>query len=99
MAFNNVSLFSLAAGNSVWVWVTRGGVFQTDYGAQWIMAHPEMNTGWYPEFGTAKSQVDHFQKEVFFSANTGGQYVTYRCLVSNVGSMSTKFSLQGGGNV
>lgn len=99
MAFNGIGPFFLASGESTWLWIVRDAVFLTDYGAQWIMAHPEMNTGYYPQFGTAEFQVDHQRKKIFFSADTGGQYVTYSCLVTNVGGMSTFFSAQGGGNV
>jgi hypothetical protein len=99
MSFNGIGRIWLDGGASTWVWMVRDTIYKTDYGAQWIMPHPEMNTGWFPNFGTAKFQVDHFQKEVFFSADTGQQYVTYYAFVTNVGRMSVLFSLQGGGNV
>jgi hypothetical protein len=99
MAFNGLGRMSLKAGYQTWVWMVRDDVFLTDYGAQWIMPHAEMNTGYYPDFGTCILQVDHHQKEVRLQADTGGTYVTYHCLITNVGNKDAIFSIQGGGNV
>jgi|BarGraIncu00222A_1022003.scaffolds.fasta_scaffold231059_1 hypothetical protein len=99
MAFNGVGLVFLNSGAATWAGVNENVPYNSDNGAQWIMAHPEMNKGFFPQFGTAIFQVDQFQKQIDFSADTGEQYVTYWTFVTNAGAMNTFFSMQGGGNV
>src|SRR5262245_45735217 len=97
MAFNGDGLFYLAAGQQMWVthWY---GVAEEDHGAQWIMAHAELNTGSYPQFGYAPFEVGNFRKNVLLDPSSG-THVSYGVLVKNVSEMNTYFSIQGGGNI
>jgi hypothetical protein len=96
VAFNHLGRNFLSVNDATWIllWFTD---YQTDLGAQWIMADPEQDFQ-YSQFGTVTFEVDHQQKKSFFSGDTGEKYITYIALVTNVGPQSTWFSIQGGGN-
>lgn len=68
-----------------------------DHGAQWAMAHPELDTGYYPEIGMAELAVSDFRKRGYWNSDTGGFYYGYSLSILNTG-ISTWFSVQGGGN-
>jgi hypothetical protein len=96
MAFNGVGLYYLNPGDTISVEIFWG--VGEDHGAQWIMAHAELDTGSYPQFGEGAFQVNNHRKIVDLSADTGSTNVFYWCDVTNVGTFGTFFSLQGGGN-
>jgi hypothetical protein len=104
MAFNQIGgVFFLAAGDSTdfYFWFGLDGGNYTgadDHGAQWANAHPELNTGYYPEQGMAELVVSNFRKRGYWSGDTGGFYYGYGMTITNTG-ISTNFSVQGGGNI
>jgi hypothetical protein len=86
----------------IWLLRDQGG---TDFGAQWIMAHPL-------EGIPGELQVSDFSKareyEIVTIVQNGSAQVTrgsgnttirYRATVSNVGGTPVHFTVQGGGNV
>ncbi|WP_157160180.1 hypothetical protein [Cupriavidus sp. BIS7] len=96
MAFNEVGLYWLKNGKSVRAEITYG--FGEDHGAQWIMAHPEINKLSYPQAGHASFVVNDFTKTCDWSPDTGQFYYNYWVTIRNDG-IDTYFSLQGGGNI
>jgi hypothetical protein len=81
VAFNNVGFFTQTPGAVGRYWVSFGGA---DHGAQSIHAHP-LNPG-------GSLQVDDETKVM----NNNGSF-TYWVTIKNIGSLTTNFSLQGGG--
>jgi len=86
MAFNNVGSFSLSDGAAVRIWVSWD---TEDHGAQWIMADP---------IGPGSLMVTEATKERQIQVPNQLR-VVYWTTVTNVGSDSSIFSVQGGGNV
>ena len=95
MSFNQLGLISIVANETVTVGFHFG--FGADFGAQWANAHPELQTGEFPQFGVFTLQVNDHQKQCIFSAETGSQLYFYSCSVKNISKADTHFSLQGGG--
>ena len=83
MAFNNVGFFTQGPGAVGRFNISFGGA---DHGAQSIHAHP-LNPG-------GSLQVDNQTK----TKNNDGSF-TYWVTIRNIGSVTTNFSLQGGGYV
>jgi len=83
MAFNNVGFFTIAPGQRQRIFVTFGGA---DHGAQAIHAQP-LNPGGF-------LQVNDQAKVL----NNDGTF-TYWVNVTNIGSVTTNYSVQGGGYV
>jgi hypothetical protein len=96
MAFNGIGRFFLKAGESIAAEIYYG--VGEDHGAQWIMAHAELSTGSFPQFGEGAFQVSNHRKIVDLSPSTGSFNIFYWCDVKNVGTFDTFFSMQGGGN-
>ena len=92
MSFSGVGRIYLKAQADIWVFYDVDD-FWRDRGAQWIMAHPEIDTGYYPQYGTAEFEVDHHRKQIYFDSGMGQQYVTYVVHVTNVGQMDTYFRI------
>ena len=103
--------FTLAPGASirVWVWLGGGGgagqPFGSDKGAQWIMANPLDLPASISL--PAALQVSDFAKVRDFPAGLDGDVfvidltrtvVQYQVTVTNIGSVTTRFTVQGGGN-
>ncbi|HEY1653533.1 MAG TPA: hypothetical protein VGF86_00290 [Candidatus Tumulicola sp.] len=103
MSFNAIGgRFFLAAGESTGFiyWFGLDGGNNTgaeDRGSQWAMAHPELNTGSYPEQGVAELAVSNFRKRGYYSGDTGDFYYGYSLQIENTG-IDTWYSVQGGGN-
>jgi hypothetical protein len=104
MAFNQIGgIFFLAAGeptgfNFFFGFDAGGGTGTDDHGAQWAVAHPELNTGSFPELGMAELVVSNFRKRGYWNGDTGGFEYGYGFDIQNTG-ISTFFSVQGGGNI
>ncbi|MGJ8664129.1 MAG: hypothetical protein ACSHWU_10770 [Marinicella sp.] len=81
MAFNNVGFGTLAPGATQRWWYSFGG---SDKGAQYCMAHP-LNPG-------GDLRVTNQTKK----RNNNGT-ITYWVTIRNLGSVTTNFSLSGGG--
>lgn len=81
MAFNNVGFGTISPGQTQRWFYTFGGA---DRGAQYCMAHP-LNPG-------GSLQVNNQTK----TRNNDGT-ITYWVSISNIGSVTTNFSLSGGG--
>ncbi len=104
MSFNAIGgRFFLAAGEPTGFEFYFGlgdlgtGTGAEDRGAQWPMAHPELDTGYYPEQGMAELAVSDFRKRGYWNPDTGGFYYGYRLTIVNTG-IDTWFSVHGGGN-
>jgi hypothetical protein len=100
MSFDGGDFF-LHNGESAWITqrFTRGGV-SFDNGAQWIMANPKPFDTFPTPSGTIQLESGRFQKRVVYQ--NGGTDWSYNALIENTpnpGWLSTKFSIQGGGNV
>lgn len=81
MAFNNVGFGTLAPGQTARWWYSFGGA---DRGAQMAEGHP-LNPG--------GSLLAYDQTKVRDNSGT----ITYWVTIRNIGSVTTNFSLQGGG--
>jgi len=84
MAFNNVGFGTILPGHSQRWWYKYGG--SGDKGAQFCMAHP-LNPG-------GVLRVTEQTK----ARNNDGT-ITYWVTIKNIGSLTTNFSLSGGGLV
>jgi len=99
VAFNQLGIFFIAANAGpmqVAYWLDDA---QSDFGAQWAMAHPELNKGSFPQSGLAVLAVGNFLKTSHYDGNAGVFRYTYNVDVTNEGAIPVLFSLQGGGNV
>ena len=98
MAFNHDGHFSLAAGSGIWIQQHKEG-WGADYGAQWIMADPELYNDYSYPHAEGEFEVGNFRKKRTYYNNIGGDITQYSVWVTNVGQLDGFFTIQGGGNI
>lgn len=98
MSFNGLPGFFIA-GNSGPTQIAYWFGNQEDQGAQWAMAHPELNEGFVPLSGLFALGVSNFVKCAWFDWDAGEFRYTYNVSISNEEPRAVYFTLQGGGNV
>ncbi|MEI6898444.1 MAG: hypothetical protein WCL00_01090 [Bacteroidota bacterium] len=100
MSFNRLGHFTLGPQQSIWVGVSKdaGWPFGKDNGTQFITADPD-NDGVPGEL-----QATNHRKKLLYRAywenglgDTSKAYWQYWTLITNVGSTTKGFTLQGGG--
>jgi hypothetical protein len=96
MAFSKIGPFFLSrAAHSLQYEMYYDGY--VDMGAQYLMANPETDQGYFPQGGVAVFSVGNFVKTRLYHGDTGEWTYTYNVNVQNVGDMDTWFTLEGGG--